>query len=190
MLGRSDELESTGVALVDAQVEPTARSEHAIALGITAMLLMASQRNADRVARKMEEVGTPLAPHDPRVAGVVAKLRARIRWLDGDFASELRFTRAALASFEEAGDMRAACIQSVGVGDSYRELGENAMAENIDWNTRTVVYKRQKLDGTSEPACMSIGTFLGACKIVMRDAAAPRNRGLICASSPARKRSA
>jgi integrase len=29
--------------------------------------------------------------------------------------------------------------------------------ENIDWNTRTVVYKRQKLDGSSEPACMSIG---------------------------------
>jgi hypothetical protein len=34
--------------------------------------------------------------------------------------------------------------------------------ENIDWNTRTVVYKRQKLDGSSEPACMSITSRIKA----------------------------
>ncbi|MDB6016342.1 MAG: hypothetical protein JWR19_831 [Pedosphaera sp.] len=38
----------------------------------------------------------------------------------------------------------------------------NLTADNIDWNTRTIVYRRQKLAEGSEPACMTIGAGLEA----------------------------
>jgi tetratricopeptide (TPR) repeat protein len=111
---------------------PDARAARCVALGRTIGMT---------VLRGMSQLAPPLLAHfealfdelprDAFVEGWRERARGMVALRAYDVAGWARMTATAVALFDEAGDIRAACAQRVRLGDSLKELGAYEEAERL-----------------------------------------------------------
>src|SRR5262249_8101136 len=102
-----------------------------VALGCAAgmpQLCRAGPERAEALLRRAEEVAS-LAGDDPAVTAEVLAARSRTALIAGDISGYLALIKAAQSSYEAAGDLREACIQSLNVGYAQIQLGLYEEAE-------------------------------------------------------------
>jgi eukaryotic-like serine/threonine-protein kinase len=75
------------------------------------------------------EIAARACAHDPSASAHVDCARGIHALLAGDVSGYLDLMRSAGAGFEQAGDARSACVQTMRVGDAYMQLGVYGAAE-------------------------------------------------------------
>ncbi len=117
-------LEATSQALLTTPVRDDAAVSAATALAYAAIANFFGghyARGAQLLTRS-EAAARPLVG-EPAVVAHVDRARGMVARLEGDAGSYLARMRSAGEHFEEAGDLRGACQQSLNVGNAYLQLG-------------------------------------------------------------------
>jgi tetratricopeptide (TPR) repeat protein len=131
--GKLDVVEEL-VALVSG-VEPEAGARGAqiscLAWGATYLVFGARLQAADALMALISEISRGLPDLDPQAQALIHQVRSFRASAAGDLGGCLGGLEAALASFEQAGDLRNACIVRSNLGYLYSELGDFARAESV-----------------------------------------------------------
>ncbi len=112
-------------------VAPEVAPHQVIAWARTAVPLLAAGQSelADRLFSRIERVDASQFRQDPGVLARMHQARALLALGSGDRAGYLELTEAAAAAFEQAGDLRSACLQRMNAGYAKMTLGAHAAAE-------------------------------------------------------------
>ncbi|MDI3290320.1 protein kinase [Polyangium sp. 15x6] len=131
MLPTSTRLSDDVQALVDLEPCPESVRELVYALGLVWETLIQQGRRdlAQLCAARMEQLGSPLAAHDPEVRGRLHESRSATLQLEGDYWGSLEAARTAVASYEEAGERRHTGKARLSVAVIYLCLGAYARVE-------------------------------------------------------------
>jgi eukaryotic-like serine/threonine-protein kinase len=129
-------LEATSQALLTTPAGPPSPGRDDTAVSCATALAYAAianffsgnyARGAQLLARS--EAAASRIPGEPAVAAHVDRARGMGARLKGDAGAYLARMRSAGEHFEEAGDLRGACQQSLNVGNAYLQLGMYGVAE-------------------------------------------------------------
>jgi len=132
-LAVTERLQAMGDLLRDAQATGphAAVAAFAFARAIPPLVYAGEHARADALLARLPEVDDVLAATEPRLAGHARWARAIRAISTGDIAAYLRDMEASSAFFEQAGDLRSACLSRVHVGYAATELGDLDRAESI-----------------------------------------------------------
>jgi tetratricopeptide (TPR) repeat protein len=108
-------------ALGSAQIERA--SVVAIARTTMQMINIAEYGLSDRLLTLLASPSAEALRREPNVAGLIDQVRAAREMARGDAGSSLALTQSAVASFEQAGNLRDACYERLGVVLVYMALG-------------------------------------------------------------------
>ncbi len=163
-LGNRDDLLAVAKALLAIPAPSTARADaQVIATARTVtQLVLDGASDAARVdaQRLLERIGPrAAAANDPAVAAWVLEARAVWAGSADDPGARVQLADAAADSFEQAGDLRNACLQRVSVGYAYVEIGAYELAERA-LRGALVVGERMGLDNAVGVARAQLGRAL------------------------------
>ncbi|MDC3988007.1 serine/threonine-protein kinase [Polyangium jinanense] len=130
--GRSRELSEDIRALLEVEASPESVRTlvDAIAYVHEALMIVSSRHDHARLcAARMEQLGSPIAVHDPVVRGRLYEVRSSELFFEGNSWGSLEAARAAIASYEEAGDRRHAARTRLRVARNLLCMGAYARAE-------------------------------------------------------------
>ncbi|MDI1451834.1 serine/threonine-protein kinase [Polyangium sp. 6x1] len=129
--GRSEGLSEDVQAILSVEPLPESVSALVGSLGdvLDALIVVGRYDDARRCAARMEQLGRPIAAHDPVVQGRLHELRSARLFYEGEFWGHLMAARASVASYEEAGDRRHAARVALWAAASFMHMGAPARAE-------------------------------------------------------------
>ena len=117
------------------EVQPDAGARGAqiscLAWGATYLIFGGRMAAADALMALVSEISRGLPDLDPQAQALIQQVRSFRASASGDLGGCLGGLEAALASFEQAGDLRNACIVRSNLGYVYCELGDFARAESV-----------------------------------------------------------
>ncbi len=163
-LGHREDLLAVAKALLAIPAPSTARADAqviATARTVTQLVLDGASDTAREDARLLlERIGPhAAAANDPAVAAWVLEARAVWAGAADDPGARIELADAAADSFEQAGDLRNACLQRVSVGYAYVEIGAYDLAERA-LRGALVVGERMGLDNAVGVARAQLGRAL------------------------------
>jgi tetratricopeptide (TPR) repeat protein len=145
-------------------VEPEANARGAqiscLAWGATYLIFGARLAAADALMVLISEISRGLPDLDPQAQALIHQVRSFRASASGDLGGCLGGLEAALASFEQAGDLRNACIVRSNLGYLYSELGDFARAESV-MRQALAAAERMGLREVSAAVQHNLGRVLG-----------------------------
>ncbi len=130
-LGRRDRLIAVAERILETVAEPGALGKKAVALSEAAMQLYfaGDYTRADAMIAAVRVLEREDALQDPGVRAVCERSWAYQVYFQGDLGAALAGIHAAARSFQEAGDLRNACVQHAAMGYAAMALGLNEDAQ-------------------------------------------------------------
>ena len=131
--GKLDVVEELVARVSGVQPEPGARGAQisCLAWGATYLIFGGRMAAADALMALVSEISRGLPDLDPQAQALIHQVRSFRASASGDLGGTLGGLEAALAAFEQAGDLRNACIVRSNLGYIYSELGDFARAESV-----------------------------------------------------------
>ncbi|HSC86725.1 MAG TPA: hypothetical protein VLC09_05620, partial [Polyangiaceae bacterium] len=116
--------------LLGATTAPDAQTERSIALcrAATQVILAGQNELARRLVADAEQSGNRLHP-DPRRLGFLLEARALLAGADADPIGRIAMAEQAAEAFDDAGDLRNACLLRISLGYAQVEFGANQEAQ-------------------------------------------------------------
>jgi eukaryotic-like serine/threonine-protein kinase len=129
--GKLDVVEEQMERVSAVDPEPGARGAQmsCLAWGATYLIFGGRMAAADRLMTLVSEISRGLAEVDPQAQALIHQVRSFRASAAGDLGGCLSGLEAALVAFEQAGDLRNACMVRQNLGYIYSELGDFARAE-------------------------------------------------------------
>jgi tetratricopeptide (TPR) repeat protein len=131
--GKLDVVEELVKRVSDVQPDANARGAQisCLAWGATYLIFGGRMPAADALMALVSQISRGLADLDPQAQALIHQVRSFRASASGDLGGTRGGLEAALASFEQAGDLRNACIVRSNLGYMYAELGDFARAESV-----------------------------------------------------------
>jgi tetratricopeptide (TPR) repeat protein len=131
--GKLDVVEEVVRRVSDAQPDASARGAQisCLAWGATYLIFGGRMAAADALMALVSEISRGLPDLDPQAQALIHQVRSFRASASGDLGGTRGGLEAALTSFEQAGDLRNACIVRSNLGYMYSELGDFARAESV-----------------------------------------------------------
>ncbi|MDC3957057.1 serine/threonine-protein kinase [Polyangium jinanense] len=147
MLPASTGLRDDVQALVDLVPSPESVRELVYALGLVWDTLIQQGRLdlAELCAARMEQLGSPLAAHDPEIRGRLYESKSTMLEFEGDPWGSLEAAKAAVASYQEAGERRHTAKARLNVAVDYLCLGayprmEEELCKMVQGDEESAIY--------------------------------------------------
>jgi tetratricopeptide (TPR) repeat protein len=131
-----------------------------LAWGATYLIFGARLSAADALMALISEISRGLPDLDPQAQALIHQVRSFRASASGDLGGCLGGLEAALASFEQAADLRNACIVRSNLGYLYSELGDFARAESV-MRQALAASERMGLREVSAAVQHNLGRVLG-----------------------------
>jgi tetratricopeptide (TPR) repeat protein len=160
--GKLDVVEDLVKRVSDAQPDANARGAQisCLAWGATYLIFGGRMAAADALMALVSEISRGLPDLDPQAQALIHQVRSFRASASGDLGGTLGGLEAALASFEQAGDLRNACIVRSNLGYVYCELGDFARAESV-MRQALAAAERMGLREVSAAVQHNLGRVLG-----------------------------
>ncbi|HEY2730887.1 MAG TPA: protein kinase [Polyangia bacterium] len=129
--GKLDVVEEQVARVGAAPPEPAARGAQmsCLAWGATYLIFGGRMAAADALMASVSEISRGLPEVDPQAQALIHQVRSFRASAAGDLGGCLAGLEAALVAFEQAGDLRNACMVRQNLGYIFSELGDFARAE-------------------------------------------------------------
>jgi tetratricopeptide (TPR) repeat protein len=129
--GKLDVVEEQVARVGAVEPEPAARGAQmsCLAWGATYLIFGGRMAAADALMASVSEISRGLPEVDPQAQALIHQVRSFRASAAGDLGGCLSGLEAALVAFEQAGDLRNACMVRQNLGYIYSELGDFARAE-------------------------------------------------------------